>query len=69
MGTEFLRLRRKNALWRILRALLTGIAAGLLLAGGLMAMFIFILINGDLLHPLYNIKDLQIESYIIPLYN
>ena len=39
MGTEFLRLRRKNALWRILRALLTGIAAGLLLAGGLMAMF------------------------------
>ena len=39
MGTEFLRLRRKNALWRILRALLTGIAVALLLAGGLMAMF------------------------------
>ena len=39
MGTEFLRLRRKNALWRILRALLTGIAVALLVSGGLMAMF------------------------------
>lgn len=39
MGTEFLRLRRKNALWRVIRALLTGIAVALLLAGGLMALF------------------------------
>ncbi len=39
MSTEFLRLRRKNTLWRTLRALLTGIAVALLLAGGLMALF------------------------------
>lgn len=39
MGTEFLRLRRKNAVWRVIRALLTGIIVALLLSGGLMAMF------------------------------
>lgn len=39
MGTEFLRLRRKNAVWRGFRALLTGISVALLVAGGLMAMF------------------------------
>ena len=39
MGTEFLRLRRKNARWRFGRAVLTGMAVALLLSGGLMAFF------------------------------
>lgn len=39
MGTEFLRLRRKNAVWRLLRSLMTGLAAGFLLSGILLLLF------------------------------
>lgn len=46
MGTEFLRLRRKNALWRFGRAMLTGMAVALLLAGGLMIFFKLTSTNG-----------------------
>lgn len=49
MGAEFLRLRRKNAVWRVLRALLLGIAVALLLAGGLMAMFKLTSTNGRMM--------------------
>lgn len=49
MGTEFLRLRRKNALWRVLRSLLSGIAVALLLSGGLLALFKLTSTNGRML--------------------
>ena len=39
MGTEFLRLRRKNTLWRFGRSVLTGMAVAMLIAGGLMIFF------------------------------
>lgn len=39
MGTEFKRLRRKNAVWRFLRALMTGLSVGFLLAGVMLLMF------------------------------
>lgn len=39
MGTEFLRLRRKNAVWRLLRSLMLGLSVGFLLAGVMMAIF------------------------------
>ncbi len=49
MGTEFLRLRRKNALWRFGRSALTGMAVALLLAGGLMIFFKLTSTNGRML--------------------
>lgn len=39
MGTEFLRLKRKHTTWRLLRSLMLGLSAGLLLTGGLMMLF------------------------------
>lgn len=39
MGTEFKRLRRKNAVWRFLRALMTGLSSGFLLAGAMLLVF------------------------------
>ena len=49
MGTEFVRLRRKNALWCFGRSMLTGMAIALLVAGGLMIFFKLTSTNGQLL--------------------
>lgn len=46
MGTQFLRLRRKNALWRFGRSVLTGMAVAMLLAGCLMIFFKLTSTNG-----------------------
>lgn len=46
MSTEFLRLRRKHAVWNFGRSLLTGMAAALLVAGGLMMFFKLTSTNG-----------------------
>ena len=49
MGTEFLRLKRKHTVWRVLRMVMTALAAGMLVAGAMLVFFKLTSTNGQLL--------------------